>query len=74
MNFKNYYILLKNLNLYLFFIEINIWIERNLYIYIMKLRKLWGIVRFMNVICCMWSSCGNNDINFKMLLRKEEII
>lgn len=40
MNFKNYYILLKNLNLYLFFIEINIWIERNLYIYIMKLRKL----------------------------------
>lgn len=40
MNFKNYYILLKNLNLYLFFIEISIWIERNLYIYIMKLRKL----------------------------------
>lgn len=39
MNFKNYYILLKNLNLYLFFIEIIIWIERNLYIYIMKLRK-----------------------------------
>lgn len=28
--------------------------------------------RFMNVICCKWSSCGNNDTNSKMLLRKKE--
>lgn len=70
MNFKNHYRSSKDFNSYLFFIETNFWIERNLYIHNKANETM--MYRFMNVICCKWSSCGNNDTNSKMLLRKKE--